>query len=33
MTQTWKITNVRNFYMIHNEALHLYRGFKIFLLF
>lgn len=37
MSRTWKITTVHNFYMIpnkvHNEALHLYRGFKIFLLF
>lgn len=25
MTQTWKITNVRNFSMIHNEALRVQR--------
>lgn len=36
MTHTWKIMTVHNFYIFHNEAhktLHLYTGFKIFLLF
>lgn len=36
MAQTWKTTTARNFYLSHYEVhntLHLYRGFKIFLLF